>query len=628
MLPSANKHHWAALALMVGHFFVSGCGDVNLASREANGEIVAYSSTHRITGLDPATSSSVDASIAISRIYEGLLQYDYLARPYKVIPSLAESMPEVSDDGLVYTFKIRKGIYFQDDVCFPDGKGRELVAQDFVYSFKRVADAENKSPGFWAFSSRIKGIDDFNKASQGDGATDYDLLVSGLECPDSHTLRITLTEPYPQLLYILTMHYSFVVPREAVEMYETEDGEKLTNHPVGTGPYRLVEWRRNSRIEFERNPKWVETGRVETYPTEASPELAAQGLLRDAGKTIPFNDRIIQYVIDDTSTSWMMFLSGQLGISAISPDNWDAVVTPSKDLNTTLEKRGIKLISSPYTAAYYIGFNWEDSVVGYSDDPEQNERNKKLRQALSCAYEFDQMNTFMNNRLYPLYGPIPSPLAGYLKEPSPYDYNVERAKQLLAEAGYPEGIDSETGRRLELTVEIGSADTNTRQSMELIADMYQKIGVVLKTTYNTWPAFTEKLNRRQAQMFRLAWVADYPDAENFLALFYGNNASPGPNHSNYRNAEVDRLYEKIRVMTDSPERTAIYEQMAHLIVEDAPWVFQYQPMSFAVVHSWVENYIPHDYPYGLAKFEGTNVKLRRQWLESYSNKKLDMTGQE
>jgi len=198
----------------------------------------------------------------------------------------------------------------------------------------------------------------------------------------------------------------------------------------------------------------------------------------------------------------------------------------------------------------------------------------------------------------------------------------------LAEAGYPEGIDSKTGRRLELSVELGSADTNTRQSMELMADMFQKIGIVLKTNYNTWPAFIEKMNRRQAQIFRLAWVADYPDAENFLALFSSKNASPGPNHSNYRNAEIDRLYEHIRTMHDSPERTAIYEKMANIIVEDSPWIFMYQPMSFALQHSWVENFVPHDYPYGMAKYRRINPAVRKKWIESYGDKKLNMSGRE
>ncbi|MEI6891454.1 MAG: ABC transporter substrate-binding protein [Pontiella sp.] len=613
-----------AFSAFVGSLFFSGCGGGDLTAGHDGSEQVSFSSTSRIRGLDPASAGEVSSSMAISRIYEGLLQYDYLARPYKVIPALAEAMPDVSEDGLVYTFKIRKGIYFQDDPCFPNGKGRELTAHDFEFSIKRVADVKNVSSGFWAYNGRIKGIEAFHEMSQKPEPTDYDMAVEGLTVLDSHTLQITLSDQYPQLLYVLAMHYAYAVPREAVEMY----GKNFTNHPVGTGPYRLVKWRRNSRIEFERNPKWAETGRVETYPKVGTPEQEAAGLLEDAGKSIPFIDRLIQFVVDDSSTSWMMFLAGQLDSSAISPDNWDEVITPDQGLNMSLEKRGIELVTSPYTAIAYIGFNWDDPVVGESDDPEQNIRNRKLRQALSCAYEFAQMNQFMNNRLYPVEGPIPTPLAGALEEPSPYRFNLEKSRQLLIEAGYPGGIDSQTGRRLELNMELGSADANTRQSMELMANMFQKIGVVFKSNYNTWPAFIEKMNRRQAQIFQLMWVADYPDAENFLALFYSQNESPGPNHSNYRNAEIDRLYVKVRVMQDSPERTAIYEKMAQIIVEDAPWVFMYQPMSFALKHQWIQNYLPHDYPYGMGKYRRVNQQNRADWFKSYGAEKLNRSGEE
>ena len=562
--------------------------------------------------------------MAIARIYEGLLEYDYLARPYKVKPLLAESLPEISEDGLTYTFKIRKGIYFQDDPCFPEGRGRELVAGDFVYSIKRVADVKNVSSGFWAFNKRIKGINAFQDASKSDEPTDYSLSVEGLQALDDHTLQIQLAEPYPQLLYILAMHYSFAVPREAVEFYRAD----FVNHPVGTGPYKLVEWKRNSRIEFARNPKWAETGRVETYPSLGTPEQEAAGLLEDAGKQLPFIDRVVQYVIDDATTPWMMFLSGQLGLSAISRDNWDAVITGDKKLNDSLAKRGVDLISSPTLDIYYIGFNWEDPVVGSSDDPEQDRRNRKLRQALSCAYDFGQMNQFMNYRLHPIEGPVPSPLAGCLKEPSPYRFDLEKARRLLAEAGYPGGIDQKTGRRLELAIELGGASTNARQSMELMADMYQKIGIVLKAQYNTWPAFIDKMNRRQAQLFQLGWVADYPDAENFLQLFYSKNESPGPNHANYRNAEFDRLYESIRTLQDTPERTEKYEAMANIIVEDSPWIFMSQPMSFALKHAWIENYLPHDFPYGMGKYHRSNDAARREWIRSLGGKKLNMSGRE
>jgi ABC-type transport system substrate-binding protein len=609
--------------LLLGSLFFIGCSDSSEQDATASGETVLYSQTAKIRGLDPAAAGEVSSAAAISRVYEGLLQYDYLARPYKVVPLLAAEMPTVSSNGLVYTFRLRDNIYFQDDPCFPEGKGRRLVAEDFVYSIKRVADVKNASSGFWTLNGRIKGIDAFHEASRSKAPTDYSMEVEGLRALDEHTLQIELTAPYPQLLYILAMQYTYAVPREAVEFYQKD----FVNHPVGTGPYRLVRWKRNSRIEFERNPKWAETGRIDRYPSEGSPEQKEAGLLKDAGQPVPFIDRVVQYVIDDSSTAWMMFLSGQLSFSAISRDNWDAVISGDKKLNNALEKRGVQLISAPTLDVYYIGFNWEDPVVGYSSDPAENERHKKLRQALSCAYNFDLLNQFMNYRLHPIDGPVPSPLDGCLKTPSPYRFNLKKAKQLLAEAGYPNGRDPRTGRRLELSLELGGADANTRQSMELLADMYRKIGVVLKPSYNTWPAFIEKMNRRQAQMFRLGWVADYPDAENFLQLFCSANASPGPNHSNYRNLKFDQLYEQIHNMPDSPERTALYEKMAHIIVEDCPWIFLFQPMSFALKHDWVENYLPHDFPYGMGKYYRINPDRKADWKQN-RRVKLNFSGKE
>ena len=585
-------------------------------------ENISYSQTSRIRGLDPAVSGEVSASLAISKIYEGLLQYDYLARPYRVIPLLAESMPTISSNGLTYTFSIRKDIYFQDDVCFEKGKGRELTAHDFVYSIKRVADVKNSSSGFWAFNNRILGLNDFHDHSKEAEETDYDFEVEGLTAVDRYTLQIKLTKPYPHLLYILTMHYSYAVPREAVEYY----GKDFVNHPVGTGPYRLVEWRRNSRIEFERNPTWASKGRKEFYPHEGTDEQRAQGLLVDAGKPIPFIDRIIQYVIDDSTTSWMMFLSGELGSSAISRDNWDAVITPDKSLSDQLQTQGIDLMSSPTLDIGYIGFNWDDPILGQGETPEKVVQNRKLRQALSCAFDFHQLNRFMNNRLYPINGPIPSPLKGSISGASPYDFDLEKARRLLSEAGYPDGIDPSTGRRLEITIELGSASGNIRQMMELMADMFRKMGVVLKPSFNTWPAFIEKMNRRQAQMFQLGWVADYPDSENFLQLFYSKNESPGPNHANYRNDRFDELYEKIRIMHDSDERTRYVEEMVKIVIEDAPWIFLYQPMQFGLVHDWVENYVPHAFPYGMGKYRRIDAGNRSEWLNVHESTTLDLGG--
>ena len=582
----------------------AACGRNELDKLRFKNEQVLYGQTSRIEGFDPAKSGDVASSMVIARMYEGLLQYSYLDRPYKVQPLLAEAMPEVSEDGLTYTFKIRQGIFFQDDACFPGDKGRALTAEDFVYSIKRVADVKNASSGYWAFNGRIVGLDEFRASTEGTEPTDYDAVVDGLRALDERTLQIKLTGPYPQLLWILAMHYSYAVPREAVEFY----GDNFVNHPVGTGPFVLHKWKRNYRIEFVRNPKWAATGRQEFYPTVGSEEDRAAGLLNDAGKPVPFLDRIVQYVVDDAATQWMMFLAGQFSFSGISRDNWDVVITPDKGLVDDMKEQGIELITNPTLDLFYIGFNMDDPVVG---------KNKKLRQALSCAYNPEVMVKYYNGRITPVYGPVPNPLAGFKPEPTAYSYNPEKGKQLLAEAGYPDGIDPETGRRLELTIELGGATADVRQRMDLLIDMFDRIGVVLKASYNNWPTFLDKMDRRQAQLFQLGWVADYPDPENFLQLFHSDNVSPGPNHTNYINPEFDELYNTMRVLLPGEEKDRLCEQMADMVVEDCPWIFMHQPMSYALVHNWLENYKPHAFPYGMTKSRRADNRLWDEWTAEH-----------
>jgi len=567
--------------------------------------MVTYGETSRIRGFDPVKAGDVASALAIGQIYEGLVQYAYLARPYRVEPALAETLPRVSDDGLTYIFTIRKGIYFQDDPCFTNsaGKGRELVAEDFVFSLKRLADLKNKSTGYWAFNDRIIGLDEFRTSSEGSKTADYDAAVEGLKAPDRYTFQIKLKRPYPQLMWILTMQYAFAVPREAVEYY----GEEFVNHPVGTGPYRLKSWRRNYSVEFERNPKWKETGRKEYYLTEGEPGDREAGLLDDAGKEIPIVDRIVWYVIDDDSTQWLKFVTGEMESSGISRDNWDVVINRDGKLTDSLARKGVRLDSRPTLDLYYIGFNMDDPLVG---------KNKKLRQALTCAFNSEEWVRFNNGRVIRAKGPIPPGVAGYDDKPSPYPFDLQKARKLLAEAGYPDGKDAD-GKNLQLAVDLGSADPQTRESVELTVDFMRKIGVILKPSYNNWPTYLGKLERRQCQMFWLGWVADYPDAENFLQLFYGPNCSPNPNHCNYVNPEFDKLYEKIRTMSDGPERTAIYKQMADMIIEDCPWIFMHHPMSHGLHHAWLKNAKPHDFPYGMSKYRRIDIDARREWQATH-----------
>ncbi len=568
------------------------CRQAHLAAT-LPGDKVYYGSTTRIRGFDPAKAGDVASSLAIGKVYEGLVQYAYTNRPYRIIPLLAETLPEVSDNGRIYTFHVRTNIYFQDDACFvrTGGRGRQLTARDFIYAIQRVADLKNASTGYWAFNDRIEGLDEFRAASGGDTPTDYDAEVAGLRALDAHTLQITLKRPYPQLLWILAMPYAWAIPREAVEYY----GAAFIQHPVGTGPYVLREWRDNYRLDFVRNPTWQATGRDrEETARDAAWSDASDAPGQASNEPFPRIGRLVQFFVGDPTTRWLMFLNGELDLYVdIARDNEDVIFSAGRGLNAELAQRGIRLHSLAGLNVYYIGFNMDDPVVG---------KNKLLRQALSCAVNTAEWVDYYRGRIQRAAGPIPPGVAGSRSQPNPYEFDLERAGRLLNEAGYPGGRDPATGRRLELTLELGQTDTEMRESTELLVGFMDRLGIVVNTSYNNKAALFKKIERREAQMFRLSWFADYPDAENFLQLFYSPNSSPGPNRVNYANPEFDRLYERVREMPDSPERTRLYEEMADLVLADAPWIFLHYPVDYSLSRDWLVGFAPHDFPYGMEKY--------------------------
>lgn len=579
----------SALVLVVAGMF-TGCSKKNELDKT---NTYHTSSTAKIKGLDPAFADDLYSGLETTRIYEGLMQYEYLKRPYALKPALAESMPTISKDGKTYTFKIKKGVLFQDDKAFKAtaGKGRELVAEDFAYSFKRIADSKLNSPMWWLFDGKIEGLNEWRDAGQKAGKSDYTAKVTGLNVIDASTFEIKLKTRSYQFIYSLAMPATSAVAKEVVEEY----GPEFLNHPVGTGAFKLAEYNPSSQITYVRNP----TFRQDFYPTEGEPSDQAEGLLADAGKQVPFVDKIVMTVHTESQPQWLTFMQGKLDAAPIPKDNFAQAITASKELTPELKSKGIRLIKEPSLDITHTSFNMTDPLVG---------KNKFLRQAISMAVNYqEEIELFYNGRAISAQGPIPPGLAGYdEKLRNPYkEFSIEKAKELLKKAGFPEGKGLPPLEFLSL------ADSTTRQMTEYFQKSLSAIGIQLKVQTFSWPEFQQSLKNKKGQMWSFAWSADYPDAENFLQLFYSKNFSPGPNDSNYSSSEFDKLYEKSLTLNDSPERTKIYQKMALIVIEDTPWVFGAHRVTYGLSHPWLKNYKPHEFTHGMSKYYKIDTDLRK-----------------
>lgn len=336
----------------------------------------------------------------------------------------------------------------------------------------------------------------------------------------------------------------------------------------GTGPYWLAEWRRNHAMRFVKRP----------------------GAVFAPGQF----DEIRYLVVDDMSTQWLMFLKGELDfLGEVSRDNWDAVVAGDGRLDPKLEAEGVRLHSMPTLEVLYIGVNMLDPVLG---------KNRALRQALNAAFDYPEWEKFYAGRIMRCDTPVPHGVDGRIETPFPYAFDLAKARELLAEAGYPGGIDPGTGRRLTLTLSIGRASQESREAGELLASFYDRLGIRLELSFFTWDAFLKAVNEGRVQLYRMGWVGDYPDAQNFLQLFHSANVSPGPNHSGYASAEFDREYDAAMAATSAEVRNRHWRRCQEIVREDCPWVFTHCNRAYSLVRPRVQNYRPSDFPYGQERF--------------------------
>lgn len=512
------------------------------------------------TSLDPTQAANVYANHVVVNAYDTLYAYKYLARPYELKPNLAADFPEVSPDGLTYTIRIKPGVRFIDDPSFPEGRGRELVAEDFVYSIKRHFDPENQPQGAWLWQGRIDGLEAWKAAG-----ADYDQPVAGLRALDRYTIEVRLTRPYPQLADTFAQGYSAIVPREAAEKY----GKALGVHPVGSGPFRLVSYD-SSRVVMDRNPHYRQEP-VDLHAEGYDPATQAHtGIEAIEGRSPPFIDRLVIDFITESSAAWASFTKGD-EVQFGSP--------PIEQVDRVLASKNPVRLQPEYADRFHVyagleggfvftAFNMDFPEIGYNPDPERERRNQALRCAIIKAYDWEARNQSW-------YFGLAQYFPGIIVPVSPeHDPGMSRASVTLDVAGARALLRDNgwTAENLPTLVYGTTAGVTERLFFEQFRAWLVKIGFphdkVIRKTYATFGDISRAWKRSELPLIAKGWGLDYPDAENTLQLFYGPNGSPGSNDANYRNPEYDRLYEQSSVMLASPERTAIYRRMNQMVIDD------------------------------------------------------------
>ena len=568
--------HRPAFCLLVATL-LAACGD---PADRVNDDLKVY--RHAEDGapssLDPAQAATIYSEMVIVNAFDTLYRYKYLARPYELTPNLAVDFPQVSADGLAYTFRIHEGVEFADDPAFPGGAGREVTVHDLIYSIKRHFDPDVRSQGAWLWQGRIRGLETWREAG-----ADYAQPVEGLVPLDDHTLEIHLKAPFPQLVYTLAMGFSAIVPREAVEHYGREFGVR----PVGSGPFRVTRFD-SARAVLERNPKF-DRGVLDLDAEGHDPELHGTfGLERLDGKPYPFIDRLELHFIEETGARWNSFVRGREVQNVMVPNEQVDRVLVSRDPVRVADDiaRRHHAITGMEAGFVYYGFNMADERFGHHPDPERNERNRALRCAMRDAFDWEARNRtfyFGLGNVFP--GVIPPMVPEFDPEAdrASVTRDLEGARERLEEAGWDD--DNLPSFTYGLV-----SGVQQRQMFEQFRAQMQELGFSTGNfrpeTFATFGDFNRAMKNRRLDIFFLGWTLDYPDAENTLQLFYGPHETPGSNNFNYQNPEFDALFEKTRSMQPGDERTELYRRMNRMIIDDCVAI---TGLSRTRIHLWHKN---------------------------------------
>jgi len=602
-------------------------------STRLEGKVVEYISySSKIDTIDPASCNSAPSVMVQGCFYEGLYTYHYLKRPLEVIPELAESMPDISDDGLTYTIRVKKGIKYARNPCFGRESGgkhkyktRTVTADDFVLAFKRVADFHVSSPLSLALlQGKILGMDDFRRSSRIYAPGDFSRYekedLPGVMAKDKHTLVFRLTARFPQIMYVLALKFYAPTPHEVISYHLStrDDGkggresvpikERTTEvrrpeAAVGTGAYMMTKWVRGSLIIMDRNSDFHET----LYPSTGAPGDDKLGLLEDVGRKVPFTDARHMMCIPESNPDWMLFRAGLQDYALIPSTVFQTVISPSAELIETYRKEGIRLLRDPHPGIWWIAFNLADNVMG---------KSRSLRQGMYMAFDVDKyIEVIWTGRGKRALNIIPSMLKGH-KEAGPGPYarvdleaarkKIEQAKKELADADVIKpGEDIPV-----ITMDFSNPGEQNYRIAEFMKSEFRKVGIRMKIEFNDYPTLLSKMNNKQYQALYLGWYADYPDAENFLQNFYSPNIELNTNYFSYANEEFDRLFEAAGKLPKIDDRVPLYAQMARMISEDVPVMLLREPIIYTLVRSWTHNYKYHPIAAGIEKNIRIDTELR------------------
>jgi oligopeptide transport system substrate-binding protein len=537
------------------------------------------------TGFDPAASNDLYSGTIGQAIFDTLYSYDYLARPAKLVPLAAEALPQITDDGKTYTIRLRKGILFASDPAF-GGKKRELVAEDVVYSLKRLADPKLRSPWVFLVEGKFVGLDEEIAAAKQSGKFDYDRKLPGLEVVDRYTLRLRLKDTDYNLPYVLAHEPTAIVAREVIEKYGESDGRAMGN-PVGSGPYRLAQWVRSSKIVLEANPDYRGFTWDFTSKDPADQKLIAQM----KGRKMPAVGRVEISIIEEDQARWLAFQNRELDIMNMEGPLAPQALIDGK-LKPELTVKGIRLDRIVDPEISYVYWNLTDPVVGGL-----SKEKIALRRAMAMSYNVEQdIKVIRNGQAVAANYPIPPGVVGNVAGwKSSVKYDPAGANALLDKFGYRKGADGfrtlPDGKPLVVTL-FSRPDSLGRQQDELWKASLDAIGVKMDVHKDKFAELLKLEKQCKVMMRPAAWIADYPDGDNFMQLLYGPNTGAS-NGGCAKIPEYDALYAKSARMPPGPERDKLYQEMTRIAEAYAPWRLTISRYRNQLLQPRVEGYKKH-----------------------------------